>query len=66
MDILLYLENYIHLALGTIKILLIVFFDINKAFDSSSYINILNNLTNKGIKGKIFKWLHDFLSSRTL
>ena len=45
--------------------LLIVFFDIQKAFDSSSHTGILIDLLNKGIKGKIFKWIHDFLSNRT-
>ena len=44
---------------------MIVFYDINKAFDSSSHVNILYNLYNKGIKGKMFKWLYDFLSNRS-
>ena len=64
-DILLYLENYIQIALRTKKILVIVFFDISKAFDSASHSNILYNLLNKGIKGKLFRWIYDFLSNRT-
>ena len=65
LDILLYLENYIQLALRTKKVLIIVFFDISKAFDSASHTNILYNLINKGIRGKLLRWLSDFLSNRT-
>ena len=39
--------------------------DISKAFDSASHSNILYNLLNKGIKGKLFRWIYDFLSNRT-
>ena len=65
LDILLYLENYIQIALRSKKVLVIVFFDISKAFDSASHSNILYNLLNKGVKGKIFRWIYDFLSNRT-
>ena len=60
-----YIWNYIKLALRTKKVLLIVFFDTNNAFDSSSHVNILYYLRNKGIKGKLVKWLYDFLSNRS-
>ena len=63
-DILLYLEHYIQLALKTKKVLLIVFFDIEKAFDSASHIAILHTLFNKRIKGRMLKWIADFLSGR--
>ena len=65
LDAQIYLENYIQISLRKQKVLLIVFFDIQKAFDSSSHTSILFNLLHKGIKGKMFKWLHDFLSNRT-
>ena len=41
-----------------------MFFDISKAFDSASHTNILYNLINKGIGGKLLRWLSDFLSNR--
>ena len=63
-DILLYLEHYIQIALRTKKVLLIVFFDIEKAFDSASHIAILHSLFNKGIKGRMLRWITDFLSNR--
>ena len=65
LDILLYLENYIQLALRTKMVLIIMFFDISRAFDSASHTNILYNLIHKGIRGKLFRWRSDFLSNRT-
>ena len=63
-DILLYLEHYIQIALRTKKVLLIVFFDIEKAFDSASHIAILHSSFNKEIKGRMLRWITDFLSNR--
>ena len=49
LDTQIYLENYIQLSLRKQKVLLIVSFDIQKAFDSSSHTSILFSLLNKGI-----------------
>ena len=63
-DVLLYLEYYIQLALRSKQFLIIVFFDIEKAFDSANHIAILYKLSNMGIKGRMLKWLFDFFSGR--
>ena len=63
-DILTYLEHFIQLTLRTKKVLVIVFFDIEKAFDNASHLQILYNLLQIGIKGKMLKWLVDFFTDR--
>ena len=64
-DILIYLEHFIQLALRSKKVLLIVFFDIEKAFDNASHLQILYNLLQLGIKGRMLTWLTDFFTNRT-
>ena len=64
-DTLLYLEKYIQVALRSQQFLIIVFFDIDKAFDSANHLAVLYKLANMGIKGRIFQWLQDFFSGRT-
>ena len=54
-DVLLNLEHHIKIALKSRKILLLVFFDIQKTFDSCNHTNILYNLLNVGIRGKMLK-----------
>ena len=63
-DTLLYLEKHIQIALRSQQILIIVFFDIEKAFDSVNHTAILYKLSNMGIKGRIFRWLQDFFLGR--
>ena len=63
-DLLVYLEHFIQLSLRTQKVLIIVFFDLEKAFDSASHLQILYNLTQIGIKGRMLKWLTDFFANR--
>ena len=65
LDILAYLEHYIQLALRSQKVLLIIFCDIEKAFDSASHLNILCTLLNKGIRGRMFRWFFDFFHNRS-
>ena len=64
LDSLLYLEKHIQLALRSQQILVIVFFDIEKAFDSANHTAILYKLSTMGIKGRMFRWLQDFFSGR--
>ena len=64
-DVLTYLEHFIQLALRSKKVLLIVFFDIEKAFDNASHLQILYNLLQIGIKGRMLKWLTDFFTNRS-
>ena len=59
-----YLEHFIQLSLRTKKVLGIVFFDIEKAFDNASHLQILYNLLQIGIKGRMLKWLFDFFTGR--
>ena len=64
-DILIYQEHYIQMALRTKKnVLLIVFFNVEKAFDSAYHLVILHSLFNKRIKGRMLHWDSDFLSNR--
>ena len=63
-DLLVYLEHYIQLTLRTQKVLIIVYFDIEKAFDNASPLQILYNLSQIGIKGRMLRWLKDFFSER--
>ena len=63
-DVLVYLEHFIQLSLRTQKVLVIVFFDIEKAFDCASPLQILFNLLQIGIKGRMLKWLWDFFVDR--
>ena len=65
LDILIYLEHHIQIALRQKKILLIVFCDIEKAFDSASHTAILHALFNKGIRGRLLRWIADFFSNRS-
>ena len=64
LDILTYLEHHIQIALRQQKVLLIVFCDIEKAFDSASHTAILYTLYNKGIRGRLLRWISDFFSNR--
>ena len=63
-DILIYFEHFIQLTLRSQKVLIIVFFDIEKAFDSSSHLEILYNLYRVGVKGRMLRWFIDFFSGR--
>ena len=65
LDSLLYLEKHVQLALRSQQILIIVFFDIEKAFDSANHTAVLYKLSNMGIKGRMFRWLQDFFSGRS-
>ena len=63
-DLLVYLEHFIQITLRTQKVLIIVYFDIEKAFDNASPLQILHNLLQIGIKGRMLNWLTDFFSNR--
>ena len=64
LDSLLYLEKHIQIALRSQQILIIVFFDIEKAFDSANHTAILYKLSTMGVKGRMFRWFQDFFSGR--
>ena len=63
-DLIVYLEHFIQLTLRTQKVLIIVFFDIEKAFDNACPLQILYNLSQIGIKGRMLRWFKDFFSNR--
>ena len=63
-DILIYLEHFIQLTLRTQKVLIIVFFDIEKAFDTASHIEIMHNLYKIGMRGRMLRWFKDYFSGR--
>ena len=43
----------------------VIYVDVSKAFDTVSHPKLVNKLESYGIKGKILKWVRDFLHSRT-
>lgn len=65
LDPLIILEQNIQITLRTKKVMIAVFFDVEKAFDRASRTAILSKLINIGIVGKMFSWINEFLSSRS-
>ena len=41
-----------------------LFLDVRKAFDKVPHIRLLTKLQSYGITGKLFKWIHSFLTER--
>ena len=44
---------------------LVVFLDLEKAFELANPIAMLETLVTKGIRGRLLKWVRDFLTART-
>lgn len=64
-DCLVQLEHIIQLGYRSKKYTLVVFFDIDKAFDAAPHISILYKLCMLGLGGNILAWVNDFLQNRT-
>lgn len=66
MDPLVYLEDAIRRAQVNKESVVAVFFDIEKAYDMMWKEGLLIKLSHMGIKGRIFNWIKEFLSGRTI
>ena len=64
-DALLNIEHRIQKTLREKKIMLICFFDLEKAFDKADHTTLLFRLATLGIKGRLLKVIRDFLQNRT-
>ena len=58
------LESDIRLALSEKKILVAVFIDLEKAFDSVWHLGLVYKLSRLGIKGKMLAWIKEYLQGR--
>lgn len=59
------LENTVRAGLVSKKVVVAVFFDLTRAFDSVHPQALLFKLACCGIKGRLLSWLADFLSGRS-
>uniref|UniRef100_A0A3Q3BK07 ribonuclease H n=1 Tax=Kryptolebias marmoratus TaxID=37003 RepID=A0A3Q3BK07_KRYMA len=66
MDALIRVCNDIEKALKMKEIMIIVFFDIEKAYDSLWKEGLLIKIKQMGISGKMFNWVADFLLDRKI
>jgi ribonuclease HI len=65
MDVLLRLEKHIRLAQVASEVCLVVYIDLQSAFDKVWVDGLLYKLAIAGIGGAMARWLHAYLTSRT-
>ena len=65
MDQIAKLENTIRTTYIEKKICLVIFIDLSKAYDTIWHTGLLYKLQQSGIKGKILKWIHEYVSNRS-
>ena len=65
-DCLIGLEHDIRDSLGSQKTCLALFIDLKNAFDKIWPLGLIYKLAKYGIKGKLLKWLKDYLTKRTM
>ena len=51
-------------ALGNNNLVLEIFIDLSKAFDTADHKIVLEKLSMYGVKGNNIKWFHSYLSNR--
>ena len=59
------LENVIRNSLGTRQYCVAIFFDLSHAYDGVWHLGLQSELTRCGIKGKLLRWIKEFLTDRT-
>ena len=64
MDTLVKVNNEIEKAFKMKELMVIVFFDIEKAYDSMWREGLLIQMSRMGISGRFYNWVLDFLSER--
>ena len=65
LDVLLRLENQIRIAQSSGEVCLVVYVDLQSAFDKVWIDGLLYKLATRGIRGALARWLQAYLSSRT-
>lgn len=58
-------SNEAEKAISMKEVMVLVYFDIEKAYDSMWREGLLIKLHNMGIGGRMYNWILDFLSNRT-
>ena len=66
MDAVVRLENEIRKAQVTRESVVVVFFDIEKAYDMMWREGVFIKLHMLGVGGRVFNWVKDFLSERVI
>ena len=59
------LEQVIRHSLATRSYCIAIFFDLSGAYDSIYHLGLLYKLSRRGVKGKLLRWVKDFLTERT-
>ena len=60
------IEHKIRKGLQEKNVTIIVFFDLKAAYDSIDHTYLLSTLAEKGIKGRMFRWIRNLLSNRKI
>lgn len=58
-------ESNLRVALGKRNVCMAMFIDFSKAFDCVWHLGLLYKLAKLGIRGKLLRWLREFLTNRT-
>ena len=66
MDLHVQLEHSIRNALDSKKTCLVVIIDLSSAFDKIWHERLIGKLIEKGIKGNLLAWLHNYLLNRKM
>ncbi|CAL4072958.1 unnamed protein product [Meganyctiphanes norvegica] len=64
-DLIINLEHQIRSCLVNRRVNVTVFFDLKQAFDTVSHNHLLLKLAESGIKGRLLRWIQQFLKNRT-
>ena len=59
------LEQVIRCSLASRGYCVVVFFDLSSAYDTIFHLGLLYKLVQLGIRGKLLRWIKEFLSGRT-
>jgi hypothetical protein len=58
-------ENIIRNSLYSRKYCIAIFFDLSQAYDGVWHLGLQSELTRCGVKGKLLRWIKEFLTDRT-
>lgn len=58
--------DYVNSNLNTNKVIITIFIDLKKAFDTINHTILIKRLKNIGIRGKILEWFKNYLKQRTM
>lgn len=58
------LEHHIRMALLNNHVLIVLFLDFAKAFDAVWHVGLVYKLSKMGVKGKMLRWIEEYLRNR--